>query len=95
VFALLAKKSHAIKQPLGPLGGDAESRAQPGVFLFERGHSLFGKQVALASRGLERLHTTFGLNGSPSEAGELVPEMADELLQLFERGNARMVSFAV
>lgn len=83
---LLAKEAHPFEHLAGALGGGVETRAELGVLALQFAHLLRRELAARRNAGriLELPDPGLGLERAAPEAGQLVREVTDELVQLVE-----------
>ena len=89
---LLAKEAHSVKDLACPGARGLETLAQVGVLTLEHVEAL-GRHLGGPGRGVDRLYSRLCLESAPPEAGKLIPQVSNELLELLERSFVR--TFAV
>ena len=78
---LLAEEPYTVENLAGSRASSFKALAKVRVLPFEPFDSL-GSDLAGSTRPFHRFHAGFGLKRPAAEAGELVAQVADELLKL-------------
>src|SRR5687767_12663380 len=91
---LLSEESDPLEDLPRPRGGLLEPRPKVGVLTLELRHCR-ARNGCTVARAFEFLHPRFSDECALPEARELVAQVADELLELAERGSGFKLKFVV